>query len=70
MPDPVTVSALEGKGMRVVSLDRDALFPRPEDVVHTKGWLRPRLWGSVAVLPVLPAGPGEWVTMGEKRNKS
>ncbi|HOI75446.1 MAG TPA: hypothetical protein PLO63_14980 [Syntrophales bacterium] len=70
LPDPVTVSALEGKGMRVVSLDRDALFPRPEDKVHTKGWLRPRLWGSDAVLPVLPAGPGEWVTMGEKRNKS
>lgn len=70
LPDPVSVSVLEGKGMRVVSLDRDALFPRTEDKVHTKGWLRPRLWGSDAVLPVLPAGPGEWVTMGEKRNKS
>ncbi|MGV8080164.1 MAG: hypothetical protein AB2L22_08905 [Syntrophales bacterium] len=70
LPDPVSVSVLEAKGMRVVSLDRDALFPRPEDKVHTKGWLRPRLWGSDAVLPVLPAGPGEWVTMGEKRNKS
>ncbi len=70
LPDPVAVSELEGKGIRVVSLDRDALFPNPEDVVHTKGWLRPRLWGFKAVLPVLPAGHGEWVTMGEKRNKS
>jgi tRNA(Ile2) C34 agmatinyltransferase TiaS len=70
LPDPVGVSVLEEKGIRVVSLDRDALFPGPDDLVHTKGWLRPRLWGSGAVLPVLPAGPGMWVTMGEKRNKS
>ena len=70
LPDPIAVSELERKGIRVVSLDRDALFPRPEDVVHTKGWLRPRLWGSGAVLPVLPEGPGVWSTMGEKRRKS
>jgi tRNA(Ile2) C34 agmatinyltransferase TiaS len=69
-PDTLTVSALEERGIRVVSLDRDALFPRPEDKVHTKGWLRPRLWGHGAVLPVLPAGSGSWTTMGEKRNKS
>ena len=67
--DPVSVSSLMQKGIRVVSLDRDAFQPRPEDEVHTKGWLRPRLWGSEAVLPVNPAGPGRWESPGEKRNK-
>jgi hypothetical protein len=68
-PDPVSVSALAQKSIRVVSLDRDAITPCPEDEVHTKGWLRPRLWGSQAVLPVNPSGPGRWESIGEKRNK-
>jgi len=68
-PDPVSVSALAQKGIRVVSLDRDAVTPCAEDEVHTKGWLRPRLWGSQAVLPVNPSGPGRWESLGEKRNK-
>ena len=69
LPDPVSVSALAQKGIRVVSLDRDAITPCPRDEVHTEGWLRPRLWGSQAVLPVLPSGPGRWKSMGGKRNK-
>ncbi|MCX5857870.1 MAG: hypothetical protein NTZ57_08215 [Deltaproteobacteria bacterium] len=68
-PDPVSVEALQGKDIRVVSLDRDALCPGPNDLVNTKGWLRPRLWGHEVVLPVLPAGSGFWESMGEKRKK-
>lgn len=68
-PDHVTVSALTHKGIRVVSLDRDACWPRPEDDVHTKGWLRPRLWGYEAVLPVMPVGAGVWEGLGGKRNQ-
>ena len=68
-PDSVTVDALMQKSIRVVSLDRDACMPRPEDQVNTKGWLRPRLWGNEAVLPVLPTGPGQWENLGGKRNK-
>lgn len=67
-PDLVAVSVLLQKGIRVVSLDRDACCPRPEDIVDTKGWLRPRLWGHSAVLPVKPAGSGLWESLGEKRN--
>lgn len=67
--DHVTVSALMQKGIRVVSLDRDACRPLPADEVNTKGWLRPRLWGYEAVLPVVPVGPGQWESLGEKRNK-
>lgn len=69
-PNPVAVGALILQGIRVVSLDREALCPSPGDLVNTKGWLRPRLWGSEVVLPVLPAGPGLWESMGEKRNKN
>jgi tRNA(Ile2) C34 agmatinyltransferase TiaS len=69
LPDPVAVSTLEERGIRVVSLDRDALVPGPEDLVHTHGWLRPRLWGSVPVLPMVPAAPGAWESIGEKRPK-
>ncbi len=67
--DTVSVNALMRKGIRVVSLDRDACCPRPEDMVNTKGWLRPRLWGHEAVLPIAPVGPGQWESLGEKRKK-
>lgn len=67
--DLLTVAALAQKGIRVISLDRDACCPRPEDEVNTKGWLRPRLWGYEAVLPVTPVGPGQWESLGEKRRK-
>jgi hypothetical protein len=69
-PDPVSVAALQERGIRVVSLERDALCPGPHDRVNIKGWLRPRLWGHEAVLPVLPAGSGLWDSMGEKRKKN
>lgn len=67
-PVQVTVAALSRKGVRVVSLDRDACCPHPEDMVNTNGWLRPRLWGHQAVLPVNPAGAGLWESVGKKRN--
>lgn len=70
VPDPVSVESLLGKGIRVVSLDRDAACPGPRDRVNTKGWFRPRLWGYEAVLPVVPAEPGLWQSLGEKRKKS
>jgi len=68
-PDPVSVGELAIKGIRAVSLDRDAICPAPGDLVRTKGWLRPRLWGHEVVLPVMPEGPGRWESMGEKRKK-
>lgn len=67
-PPQVAVSALTQKEIIVVSLDRDACCPLPDDIVETKGWLRPRLWGNQAVLPVRPAGLGLWESLGKKRN--
>jgi hypothetical protein len=69
-PQTVKVSELERNGITVVSLDRDAMIPSPEDVVDTRGWLRPRLWGQRAILPVLPREKNVWESMGGKRKKS
>jgi len=66
----VSVSALAQCGISVVSLDRDAIIPQPEDMVFTKGWLRPRFWGQRAVLPVVQAGKGHWESVGGKRQKN
>lgn len=68
LPGRLTVNELTKKSIRVVSLDRDAGCPRPDDWVDTKDWLRPRLWGHEVVLPVKPAGAGLWESLGEKRN--
>ena len=48
VPDTVRVSELEGLNIFTVSLDRDSRVPAPEDIVVTKDWLRPRLWGNRA----------------------
>ncbi len=66
-PDSIKVLDLWKTGIGVVSMDRDACVPGPEDSVQTKSWLRPRLWGHEAVLPVVPAGPGRWESLGGKR---
>lgn len=65
--DIVTVGELEAAGIRVISVDRDALVPGYGDRVNTNGWLRPRLWGDEAVLPVFADGPGMWRSIVEKR---
>jgi hypothetical protein len=69
VPEPVSVKELAGRGIRVVSLDRDAVIPEEEDLVLTREWLRPRLWGHGAVLPVLKRGDHLWENIAEKRKK-
>lgn len=68
-PEKVLVSDLERSGIMVVSIDREAEIPAPEDVVDTKGWLRPRLWGGKPGLPVTCRGKNLWEAFGEKRRK-
>lgn len=68
-PPVVPVWELEQAQMQVVSIDRDAAVPAPEDIVHTGNWLRPRLWANQAVVLVRPKGSGEWESLGEKREK-
>jgi hypothetical protein len=68
-PDKVRVSDLEQSGIAVVSIDRDAQIPSPEDIVDTKGWLRPRLWGGKPGLPVTSKSKNLWEAVGEKNRK-
>lgn len=67
LPETVRVCELERRNVVVVSLDRDGQVPAPEDLVYTKGWLRPRLWGNRPVLPVVSGRNGAWESLGEKR---
>jgi hypothetical protein len=68
-PEKVLVSDLERAGIMVVSINRDAQVPTPDDMVDTKGWLRPRLWGGKPVLPVLPRENRLWETVEERKRK-
>ncbi|ABK15976.1 hypothetical protein [Syntrophobacter fumaroxidans] len=69
LPERVRVSELERLDIMPVSLDRDGQVPGPEDLVDTRGWLRPRLWGNRPILPVIPREKGVWESLGEKRRK-
>ncbi|HIJ41838.1 MAG TPA: hypothetical protein HPP90_12290, partial [Deltaproteobacteria bacterium] len=68
-PENVLTSRLEQAGILVVSLDRDAQAPAPDDLIHTKNWLRPRLWGNQPILPALKNSEGVWESLGGKRKK-
>ncbi|HOP41522.1 MAG TPA: hypothetical protein PKZ42_06900 [Syntrophales bacterium] len=68
-PSQVTVSELEARGIIVISVDREALTPAPDDVIDTQGWLRPRLWGGRVLLPVNRNGNQLWETVGKKHKK-
>ncbi len=70
-PDKISVVDLEKAGIVTVSVDRNAPVPAPHDIVDTKGWLRPRLWGAQATLPVISTGQNLWEAVGsEKRNNN
>ncbi len=69
IPETTSVKHLQGLGIQVVSLDRDAMIPQPEEVVLAKNWVRPRLLGGQPVLMVRKKGKGTWENIGEKRRK-
>jgi hypothetical protein len=69
IPDIISVKDLESFGVKVVSLDRDASVPKPEEMVITNNWVRPRLLGQEPVLMVMERGKGIWENIGEKRQK-
>lgn len=67
-PETVSVAELEARQIRVVSTDRDAAVPAPEDRVLTNGWLRPMLVGHQPVVLVTPEAAGLWRNIHAKRN--
>ena len=68
-PEEVAVWELERAQMLVLSLERDAQPPAPNDRVHTQNWLRPRLWGDRPVVAARKKGEGLWESLGKKRKK-
>lgn len=62
----VRVADLEARGIRVLSVDRNALVAGQEDLVDTRDWLRPRLWAGGPVLPVESSGHGSWRSISGK----
>ena len=68
-PDTTPVAVLCQDNIEVVSVERDARVPAPDDVVITNGWVRPRLLGHRAVLLVRPKDSGVWENIHNKRTK-
>lgn len=66
-PNSVRVKNLEDNGIKVLSIDRNALVPGPEDTVETYGWLRPNQWGFQPVLPVVSGGSNRWEVVAKKK---
>jgi len=67
LPERIAVRALEERGIRVLAVDRDAVVPGLEDIVETEGWLRPKLWGGIPVLPVRSLAANQWKVDGIHR---
>jgi len=59
-PRESRVADIHAAGIRVLAIDRNVGVPRPDDIVDTHDWLRPRLWGGEASVPVLWDGEGRW----------
>ena len=68
-PAQTTVGQLSRHGVAVLSIDREAKVPAPDDIVLTRGWLRPRLVSHRAVLLVRPTADGTWENIDHKRQK-
>ncbi len=68
-PEKVRVAEVRKAGIAVVSIDRDGRVPLSENVIDTKGWLRPRLWGGRPVLPVIPKDHTQWETVEERKKR-
>ncbi len=69
LPAEVSVDELVAQGIRVISTDRDAFVPKPEDRVVTKSWVRPRLIAGHPVLMVVQHAPGIWDILGGRRGR-
>jgi hypothetical protein len=65
----VTVRQFEDNGIKVLSMDRNALVPWHDHRVETLGWVRPRLWGGIPVLPVVNVNQNTWRVVGIKKDE-
>jgi len=62
-PQTSRVGDLEAAGMMLLPVDRNVEMPAPDDLLDTQAWLRPRLWGGRACVPIVRDGDGRWVAV-------
>lgn len=62
LPDPIRADQLIARGMLPVILDGDASVLPPDALIHTQGWLSPRLWAGRPVVPVQFEN-GRWLSI-------
>jgi hypothetical protein len=67
LPDPISVGALQARGIYPVPLDHNATVLSPGVLITTNGWPRPRFWAGQAILPV-QYRYGRWVAVGKERS--
>jgi len=70
IPPEVEVSSLMQRGIIPVPVEDDGPVPGPSDIVVSSGWLRPRLRGGSAVLPVVHQGSSVWACVDKKAKSS
>ncbi|MBN2282456.1 MAG: hypothetical protein JXO48_01060 [Deltaproteobacteria bacterium] len=63
------VSEFSRHCIQAVSLDRNACVPSPDDMVISKGWVRPRFWGGQAVIPLKARQNGVWECIDEPKGR-
>jgi len=68
-PESVPVGDLEGAGISVMAVGRDAMAPSADDLVHTGGWLRPGRFAYRPVVMVHAGADGSWEIFGGKMKK-
>jgi hypothetical protein len=69
IPSEVKVASLMQRGIIPVPVNDDGPVPDPMDIVVSSGWLRPRLRGGSAILPVVYQGQAVWECV-DKKTKS
>ena len=68
-PRMIRVSELNARHIAVISVDRDATAPAPQDMVLTNEWLRPRRMAHEPVLLVSLKEAGLWQNIYAKNKK-
>lgn len=66
LPDPISVAALAEAGIEAVAIDKKAQALDPRALIHTGGWLSPRLWGGRAVAPIEEKEDGRLIALGKR----
>lgn len=67
LPDKITPQDLTDLGIKI-SYQTDGRQPDPADIIHSLGWVRPRLIGGAAVLPVLWSNKeNAWIPVDRKK---